>query len=310
VISLPGVPSLDPAQWEQVTVEVRFRRDGDPIAWTNLWSYWPDVPGRWEQNQRFLRAMIDHAQEQGILENTFLYVIDEPDFNGKMETMARYGRELAELDPRVAEHKMRLVTCRPDPQYAGRVDIWCPVLQQWFPDPARERQEAGDHVWWYVCCGPGFPYPNFFTDHRALEPRILFWMQYRFGVEGFLYWSLNWWGWPNNDPFQKHLRVAGAIGDGMLLYPGPTGPLNSIRWECIRDGIEDYEYHWLLADAIRRARQEGAEEARIGAMEEVLREADAFLVTHRDVSFLNAGHLRQARLCLAEALEQIRSSPF
>jgi hypothetical protein len=39
-------------------------------------------------------------------------------------------------------------------------------------------------------------------------------------------------------------------GDGSLLYPGKKvgidGPVSSIRLECIRDGIEDYSYLWLL----------------------------------------------------------------
>ena len=45
-------------------------------------------------------------------------------------------------------------------------------------------------------------------------------------------------------------------GDGVLLYPGPAGPIGSIRLANIRDGLEDYEYLWLLAqkDGIEAAR--------------------------------------------------------
>jgi hypothetical protein len=35
-------------------------------------------------------------------------------------------------------------------------------------------------------------------------------------------------------------------GDDHLVYPGPMGPLSSIRWEAMRDGIEDYEMLKLL----------------------------------------------------------------
>ena len=45
-------------------------------------------------------------------------------------------------------------------------------------------------------------------------------------------------------------------GDGQLIYPGPDGlPYSSVRFETIRDGIEDYEYlHMLqsLVDELRR----------------------------------------------------------
>jgi hypothetical protein len=53
-------------------------------------------------------------------------------------------------------------------------------------------------------------------------------------------------------------------GDGRFLYPprrkpGPEqpasleGPISSCRWENLRDGMEDYEYFWLLKQAIGRA---------------------------------------------------------
>jgi hypothetical protein len=38
-----------------------------------------------------------------------------------------------------------------------------------------------------------------------------------------------------------------AHGDGLLIYPGPDSqPLSSLRLEAIRDGLEDYEYLYLL----------------------------------------------------------------
>jgi hypothetical protein len=51
-------------------------------------------------------------------------------------------------------------------------------------------------------------------------------------------------------------------GDGRFLYPprrtsataqAPLldGPVNSLRWENLRDGMEDYEYFWLLEQAAR-----------------------------------------------------------
>jgi hypothetical protein len=36
-------------------------------------------------------------------------------------------------------------------------------------------------------------------------------------------------------------------GDGELLYAGKDGPIGCIRLAAIRDGIEDYEYLYLLA---------------------------------------------------------------
>ena len=40
-------------------------------------------------------------------------------------------------------------------------------------------------------------------------------------------------------------------GDGFLVYTGKDGPINSIRWENIRDGIEDYDYLAIFNDRRR-----------------------------------------------------------
>ena len=62
-------------------------------------------------------------------------------------------------------------------------------------------------------------------------------------------------------------------GDSEFLYPPNrhpgkdktkylTGPVNSIRWEILRDGIEDYEYFKLLEKAVRDAPAKAAKAAR------------------------------------------------
>ena len=43
-------------------------------------------------------------------------------------------------------------------------------------------------------------------------------------------------------PWRDTLDITPVNGNGLLVYPGPQGPIDSIRWECIRDGIEDYGY--------------------------------------------------------------------
>ena len=35
-------------------------------------------------------------------------------------------------------------------------------------------------------------------------------------------------------------------GNGYLYYPGENGPVASIRLKVLRDGLEDYEYFYLL----------------------------------------------------------------
>ncbi len=103
-------------------------------------------------------------------------------------------------------------------------------------------RERGDDMWWYVCVHPQYPYANVFVNYQGESSRVLFWQQYDYDVEGFLYymttlWNGSEWRTADNEFYS---------GDGLLMYSGKRydiyGPIGSIRIEYIRDGIEDFEY--------------------------------------------------------------------
>lgn len=110
-----------------------------------------------------------------------------------------------------------------------------------------ERISNGGEVWWYVDNMPARPYGNFFVDFAAMEHRILFWQAWALGVKGMHHWSINALP-PGQDPYKTLLTTTPVNGDGFLVYPGKDGPVNSLRWEVIRDGIEDYDYLALFND--------------------------------------------------------------
>ena len=76
-------------------------------------------------------------------------------------------------------------------------------------------------------------------------------------------------------------------GDGRFLYPPRSAqreqeaildePINSLRWENLRDGMEDYEYFWLLQREVERARK-------IPAAANDVREAEALLIVPKEIS--------------------------
>ena len=69
-------------------------------------------------------------------------------------------------------------------------------------------------------------------------------------------------------------------GDGRFLYPPKEvfqsnercekGPVSSIRWEMLREGMEDYEYFWLLRDLIRRVEEKDGKLAILRRARELL----------------------------------------
>lgn len=69
--------------------------------------------------------------------------------------------------------------------------------------------------------------------------------------------------------FEPGTRLFWGNGDGRLLYPPRrdpnrasesviADPIPSFRWECLRDGVEDYEYFALLQQLCEKAEQNSA----------------------------------------------------
>ena len=137
-----------------------------------------------------------------------------------------------------------------------------------FRDRMWADQEEGKEAWWYVTRFPHDPEITLTINTDAVNYRTLFWQQKLYDVDGFLYYSVN--DWTNNsgfwipDPEQEFLYGFDAhheaneaypynvYGNGILLYSGAyfgqLEPIGCIRLECVRDGIEDFEYLTMLEE--------------------------------------------------------------
>ena len=148
----------------------------------------------------------------------------------------------------------------------GGVQTWCPQFQHFNTQEQRDiyksRQNStdrlmGENVWWYGCNNPKYPYPTYHLDDSLSSSRTLSWMQYDYGVEGNLYWSVNNYvrKGENVSIWDTVTSYGGAVQEGQLLYPGNAygiyGPIATLRLESIREGNEDYEYFWLFEQKIQ-----------------------------------------------------------
>jgi len=147
---------------------------------------------------------------------------------------------------------------------AKNVDVWVPLLGRSHRELEILRQKRPDaEIYYYIFGEPKHPFPNAsLIDYPALDGRISFWMMFRRNITGFLHWYVNGWEanfrgtekrWPGI-PWKPYCgeRYAGRRnGEGYLIYPGPDGlPISSIRFENIRDGIEDWEMMNALRELI------------------------------------------------------------
>jgi hypothetical protein len=130
-----------------------------------------------------------------------------------------------------------------------------------------EEQAKGGEATWYISCDQAYPQPNYFIDAPAMDPVMVPWITARYHMDGILYWAANFWNqtpdpWLDPVTYISGFDCSGGYvlnGEGSLIYPGDRtkrytgqpdvdGPVSSIRFELLRDGIEDYEYLWMLKD--------------------------------------------------------------
>lgn len=132
----------------------------------------------------------------------------------------------------------------------------------------REEQGKGGEMTWYISCDQQYPQPNYFIDAPAMDPVMIPWITAGYNMQGILYWAANFWT-ETPDPWLDPVTfISGFLcsdgyvlnGEGSLLYPGDhvkrftgqpnvDGPVSSIRFELLRDGIEDYDYLTMLKAA-------------------------------------------------------------
>jgi len=228
--------------------------------------------------KRYLSQIQDHLEANGWLDKAYIYWFDEPE--PKDYEFVKNGMELIhKAGPKLT----RFLTEQPESELYGSVDLWCPVTPEYNHQRAEERRKLGEHFWWYICTGPKEPYCTLFIDHYATELRAWLWQTWKYKVEGILVWQSNYWSSslvypepnvqnPYGDPMSYvsgYGNPTGYVGywgngDGRFIYPpidamdgkkSLSGPVNSIRWEMLREGIEDYEYLWLLRDKVNKLKE-------------------------------------------------------
>jgi hypothetical protein len=202
------------------------------------------VPGK-EFLLQFLPALENHLREKGWLEKTVFHIADEPSNHNVMS-----WREASQF---VHEHApaLRRIDAIETTHCFNRLEIWVPKLDYlatWYDTYEKARQQ-GCELWFYtVGIFQKGSYPNKTVDVPLIESRILHWLNYRFGLKGYLHWGFNSW---TDDPFNA---PGEHRGDGWHVYPKKDGLINSLRWEQMRNGIQDYEYLWMLENKIKQVR--------------------------------------------------------
>jgi hypothetical protein len=162
----------------------------------------------------------------------------------------------------------------------------------------------GGLVLWYICCGP--PLPNTFTHSPLVESELIGWLTQAFGLDGFLRWAFCLW------PAEPWRRVSWRAphwnaGDMFFVMPGKDGaPVETLRYEGLRTGVQDYE---LVALAKRVLPAAAAEEALAAALGRILHTDDiadfggVYRARAEELYSLDPGDYQAARRIILEAID-------
>lgn len=252
----------------------------------------------------FLGNLERHLSDRGWLSKTMIHIADEPAAHN-IESWRKISHLVHKAAPRIA--RIDAIEAR---DFGGCLEVWVPKLNYfpyWLRD-FRAAQNAGNEMWFYTCCHPdGGHYPNRFLDYPTVATRVLHWINWCYRLEGYLHWGWNSW---RDDPFKSPGPARLPPGDCFIVYPGKSGPLDSIRWEMMREGIQDFEEFHLLARKTERVIEQLGRPARAvdprQRSDEICRRiVRSFTDYERD-----PGALREARRQLLDEIASVERPPL
>ena len=186
-----------------------------------------------------LKDFAAHLKQKGWFEKTTI-AMDE-------RHLADMKNMIALVDKVAPGFKIALAANRNLTSIIDRVHDYCFAFG-FRPDPKLNLKRAaeGKHTTYYVCCGPRRP--NTFPFSPPAESTWLGWRAAAQRYTGFLRWAFCSY---TLDPLKTtdYPRRGWPTGDCFLIYPGPR---SSIRFERLREGIQDYEKVRLLRAALEK----------------------------------------------------------
>jgi hypothetical protein len=209
-----------------------------------------------------------------------LLLIDEPNSDEQARTITAWARAIRKATPEISlmEDPEWADEEKPGPREAlASVDIVTQFVDRLLTDPRRARLEQGQTLWLYQALRGG----------KALDPsqyyRLQAWFALRHGARGIAYWSLaDDGGAPSS--FQE---LAGGAPSASPAFLDRTRVVDSVHWQAMLEGVEDYELFMTLRGAAKTSAQRQAAESLIAEA------TDAVLRDYRVGSFAWSGDRRR-----------------
>ncbi len=190
--------------------------------------------------KEFWKAMLTdftrHLKEKGWFNMTAIAMDERP-----MQAMLSVIKLLKEVDK---DWKISLAGDY-HPEIEKDIDDYCIASRLQFPAETLElRQQQGKRSTWYTCCTE--KYPNGFTFSPPDEHVWIGWYTAAKNMDGYLRWAYN--SWPK-EPLKDSRFTSWPAGDTYQVYPGP---MTSVRFEKLIEGIQDFEKIRILKEEYKK----------------------------------------------------------
>lgn len=199
--------------------------------------------------KQYVAAIISELEKEGIAENTYFHVSDEPNLN----TTDTYKTAVNMLRPLIKGNNSFDALSNYFFYENGLVE--CPVT---CIDHIHEfLQHNIPNQWLYCCCIPQTVYPNQFIAMPSYRNRILGFLMYKYNIKGFLQWGFNYYNAScSSYKINPYLTTSGdkayPSGDPFIVYPGKNTVYPSIRGEVTFEAIQDTDICFALEKIIGR----------------------------------------------------------
>lgn len=234
----------------------------------------------------FLTDFRKHVKSKGWLDKTCIGLDERPD------ALVRAAKNM--LDKYAPEFKIVSAVNHPSVLTRDVYDV-SPVIdhaETVMGDLLEQRKKLGKKTTFYVCVHP--KKPNTFTISPLAEAEWLPLFAAANHLDGFLRWAYNSWG---RNPFETTDFGNFPPGDCYLVYPGN---LSSLRFEKLRDGLEEFEKVNILR---ARAAKNPKAKAAVARMDDEL--AQIFTVK-RSKGTEHEDDVRRAREIIRKTAEATR----
>lgn len=224
------------------------------------------------------RLITAHLDQKGWLDRAVYYVADEP-AEDNVPVIKQICLLVRRADPRLRTALTYDPATRPrlaelaDDKGRPLISIWIPYCAKYREEVATRERARGAEYWLYdvkdTCL----------ITHTGLANRAMLWTVWQHDAKGYLYYLSTCWG-RDVTPWDRPSFVLPGVsyqyrnGDGYFFYPpqrryNPEPPVldtvvTSIRWELMREGVEDYDTLRLLEGLTAQAEHRDLQAAKTG----------------------------------------------